>query len=202
MQDIDSPESLDAIPFNKAKKDVADYLEEVVAKNPKTTWTGVTCGPFFDWCLDYNLFACNVKTHEATLFDEGKTRFDSTNIGTVAKAVAKILSMPGKFQNERICISGLAITQAELLEALQKATAPHQWNVSQRSSDSLRKEGFEKLSKNDYSGIVDVIGASLFQEGTGGQYSATRKLENDVLGVKDDLDESVAAYVQRVTAAG
>lgn len=199
VKDIDSPESLAAIPFNKAKKVISDYLEEIVANNPKTTWTGVTCGPFFDWCLDYNLWSCNVQTHQATLFDNGKTRFDSTNIATVGKAVARILSMPEKFQNERIFISGIAITQVEILETLQKATAPHQWTVEHRTSDSLRKDGYEKLAKNDHSGIVDIIGASLFQEGTGGNYSANHKLANDVLGVKDDLEQTVAEYVKRVS---
>ena len=128
------------------------------------------------------------------------TRFDTTNISTVAKAVAKILSMPEKFQNERILISGLAVTQLEVLEAFKKATDPKDWVVAHQTSESLRQEGYEKVAKNDYTGILDVIGASLFQAGHGSYYSEKGNVINELLGVKDDLYQSVEKYINTLSA--
>lgn len=147
-------------------------------------------------CLEYNLFGCDIKTHQATLYDHGQTRFDATNIRSVGKAVAKILSMPEKFQNERILISGMAVTQCEILEAFKKATAATDWTVSHRTADSLRQEGYEKVGNNDFSGVLDIIGASLFQDGHGSYYSRDGVVMNEILGVKDDLYESVEKYVK------
>ena len=103
--------------------------------------------------------------------------------------------MPDKFQNERIFISGMTISQSDILEALKKATGFKDWDVEYGTADSLRQGGYEKISKNDWSGIVGVIGASLFQEGHGSYYSADSKLANEELGVKDDLLETVKKYV-------
>ncbi|MCJ1385156.1 hypothetical protein MMC17_008277 [Xylographa soralifera] len=194
-KDISNPTSLNAIPFNHGKKTIADHLEKVVATHPKTTWTAVVSGPFFDWCLEYDLFGCNIKNRRATLYDQGTTRFDCTNIGTVGKAVARILSMPDKFQNERILISGMAVTQLEILEALKHAIGFKDWDVSYLTAESLRQEGNERMAKNDFNGVLDIIGASLFQAGNGSYYSATGNLVSEQLGVKDDLYQTVKKYV-------
>jgi hypothetical protein len=48
-QDLEDEAALNAIPFNQGKVDIANHLKSVVAAHPETKWTGVTCGPFFDW---------------------------------------------------------------------------------------------------------------------------------------------------------
>ncbi len=141
-----------------------------------------------------------MKKRQATLYDQGTTRFDVTNIATVGKSVSGILSAADKFQNERIYISGVAVTQLEIFEEMKRATATNDndWDVSHRTAESLRDEGFAKIAKNDFSGILDVIGASLFQEGTGSYYSGFETLANEQLGVKDDLSKTVKKYVDGI----
>ena len=109
--------------------------------------------------------------------------------------MAKILSKPDKYQNERIYISGLNITQLDILEALKKTTGIENWDISYRTAESLRQQGQGRMSKGDFMGIADIIDASLFQDGNGSNHSAIRKLENKELGVKDDLYETVQKYV-------
>jgi hypothetical protein len=111
--------------------------------------------------------------------------------------VAKILSMPERFQNERIYISGMAVTQLDILEAFKKATGPEkEWDVSHRTAESLRQQGNDKLAKNDFGGVFDVIAASLFEVDNGSYYSKNVPVMNDVLGVEDDLYQSVDEYVR------
>lgn len=88
----------------------------------------------------------------------------------------------------------MAVTQLEILEALKHATGFKDWDVSYGTADSLRQEGNKKLANNDFNGVLDIIGASLFQAGNGSYYSATGNLANEQLGVKDDLYQTVKKY--------
>ena len=189
---------MDALPFNRPKKDIADYIVEVLKSHPSTTWTALVSGPFFDWALAFGLFGFETKKHKATIYDNGTTTFDATNIGTVGRAVANILSKPDKYQNERLYISGMTITQNDIFEALKKATGVQDWEVDYRTAESLRQQGQERMSKGDFMGITDIIDASSFQDGNGANYSAIRKLENSELGVHDDLNETVQEVVKRL----
>ena len=108
--------------------------------------------------------------------------------------------MPEKFQNERILISGMVVNQLDILEALKKATTSEEWAVSYGSAEKLRQDGNEKLANKDFSGILDIIGASLFQAGNGQHHSSSGKTMNEVLGVKDDLDQSVGDFFKTQSA--
>ena len=83
----------------------------------------------------------------------------------------------------------------EILDAMKRATGVKDWEVSYETAESLRQAGNAKLAKNDFSGVVEIIGAALFEEGNGSHYSATGKLANEQLGVKDDLYQTVKKYV-------
>jgi hypothetical protein len=148
--------------------------------------------------LAYGLFGVDIKNRKITLYDQGTNRFDTTNLDTVGKAVAKILSMPTKFANERVFISGMTVSQVDILGAFKRATGSQDWTVEHKSASGLRAEGFAKIAAGDYSGIVDVIEASNTEPGSGALYSSERKLANEELGVKDDLNASVQQYVNKV----
>lgn len=94
----------------------------------------------------------------------------------------------------------MAVTQVEILDAMKKATEPKDWAVSYRSAESLREEGYDKVAKGDFMGVLDVIGASLFQAENGSYYSWNGKLSNELLGVKDDLYQSVGEFVKAQAA--
>jgi hypothetical protein len=133
------------------------------------------------------------------LYDQGTTRFDATDIDTVGIAVANLLSLPDKFENQRVFISGMAVNQVEILEALKKATKPDEWTVEYGKASELRAAGYEQLNKGDMYGLLPIIGASLFEEGHGQLHSATKPLVNKDLGVKDDLDATVEKYIKSLS---
>ena len=87
------------------------------------------------------------------------------------------------------------VTQLDVLEALKKATGVQHWELQHRTAESLRQQGWDRMSKNDFMGILDIIDASLFQAGCGSNFSPDRTMENEELGVKDDLGETVQKYV-------
>lgn len=109
---------------------------------------------------------------------------------TVGKAVAKVVSLPELYQNQHVYISEYTISQLDIFAAIQKATgtSASEWTVEHRTAESLRQEGYAMIEKNDYSGVLNLIFAAIFQAGNGSEFSSIRKLENEALGLQaEDL---------------
>lgn len=198
LQDLEDPASIQALPFNAGKVEVAQKLVDIAAAHPNTKWTSLVSGPFFDWCLENGILGFDVKNRKANIYNNGTAKFDTTKITTVAKAVVNILSKPNEYQNERVFIAGMTVNQQDILAAMKKATGDEKWEVNEKSAKEHREMGFGKVSKGDWSGVIEIIEASLFEEGQGQLFSTVRKVSNKELGVDDDLDASVKEYVDKL----
>lgn len=133
------------------------------------------------------------------LYDNGVGRFDTTNLSTVGKAVANILTIPNEFQNEYVYISEFTVSQNDIFDALLRITGTKRedWTVEHRTAASMKSQGLEKLEKQDFTGVYDLIFAAVHQPGLGSDFSATRKLRNDALGVtKGDFFEATRKIVE------
>ncbi|KAK9368097.1 hypothetical protein V1509DRAFT_639990 [Lipomyces kononenkoae] len=199
--DVTNPKVVEVVPLFQGKVDATKHIKDVVAKNPTTTWTAVINGPFYDWCLARNIFGLDAKNRTATLYDDGTTKFDTTNIVSLGKVVSGILTVPDEFANRYAFVSEFTVSQNDILDALLKATKTDRkdWTIEHRTTADLRKSGFEKLAKGDFSGAIDLIGSALFQAGLGSDYSTIRKLDNALVGLeKGDLVDVTTNVVQRI----
>jgi hypothetical protein len=150
--------------------------------------------------MERNVFGFDPEKRTATLFDNGTGRFDSINITSLGTVVSGILTRPDEFQNRYVYISDFVISQNDIFEALLKTTKTtrEDWSITYRTTDDLRKEGFEKIGKGNFIGALDLIFAAVFKAGIGSDFSATRKLDNEALGLKQaDLVESTKAVLER-----
>jgi hypothetical protein len=82
-----------------------------------------------------------------------------------------------------------------------KATGSQEsdWKVEERTAESLRQVGQDKISRQDFTGVLNLILAAQFQDGNGSQFSAIRTLENEGLGLeqeKENLDAVTARVVR------
>jgi hypothetical protein len=133
------------------------------------------------------------------LYDNGVGRFDTTNLSTVGYTVAKVLTIPNKFQNEYVYVSEFTVSQNDIFDALLGITGTKRedWKIEHRTAESMKSQGLDKLAKQDFTGVYDLIFAAVHQPGLGSDFSATRKLDNDVLGVvKGDLFEATRKIVE------
>jgi hypothetical protein len=112
----------------------------------------------------------------------------------IGLALIKVLENAELTKNQYVYVSSFQTSQAELLPIVEKVTGS-KFNVNNVSSKELILQGSEKLKKQDYSGIGDVIrGISLGDEGLG-DYSP-EGLWNERLGLqKEDLEETVRLAV-------
>lgn len=183
------PRVLKIVPIFSAKVGTVDYLK---SKEDHITWSSVINGPFFDWGLKVGFLGLNGSTQTATLVDNGAATISATNLRQIGLALVKILENPQLTKNQYIYISSFETTQKELLATAEKITGK-KWTVNHVNSKDLLKSGGEKLAKQDFSGVVDLIQGAAYGEDALGDHRPAG-LWNDKLGLqKEDFEESVKA---------
>ncbi|KAF2010757.1 isoflavone reductase family protein-like protein CipA [Aaosphaeria arxii CBS 175.79] len=186
--DTANPQTLEIAPIMGAKNATVEYLR---SKEDQISWTSIQTGAFFDWGLMVGFLGFDAASKTATFIDEGKGAFTTTNLSQVGEAVVKVLSKPSETKNQYVRVSSFATSQAELLPAIEKATGGEKWTVKNISSEELRKRGNERLAKQDFGGIGDLIQVCAFSKANLGDLRAPG-LWNDKLGLsKADFEASV-----------
>jgi nucleoside-diphosphate-sugar epimerase len=150
--------------------------------------------PLATWGVD-------IKSRQVTFYNGGTNKFDTTNLDTVGKAVANILDSPNGFENRSVFISDYQVSQRDIFNAITKATGSqaNDWKIEERTAESLRQEGYEKIAGQDFGGVLDLISAALYEEGKGSLFSATHVIENEKLGLEQEK-ETLDAATARVLA--
>lgn len=103
-----------------------------------------------------------------------------------------------KTANKYLFINSYRVNQHELLASLKKATPGQEWTVEHVSTEATQKEGFEKLAKNDFSGIKQLLHAVIYGKIPQQDYTLHEELANDTLGLPkpEPLDEVIAKIVK------
>jgi hypothetical protein len=174
------------IPVFAPKVAVIDYLK---TKESEISWTSIITGAFFDWGLKVSFLGLNGSTKTATLIDGGESKFVTTNLRQIGRAIIATLEQPEKTKNQHVYVSSFVTSQKEILAAAEKITG-EKWKVENVVGQEKLNNGLEKLGKHDYSGVVDLLQATVF--GNFGVADFSSKLWNEKLGLeKEDFEESV-----------
>ena len=136
--------------------------------------------------LDYYL-----KGKRVTIYDSGHKLWSSTNIGTVAAAVAKVLLKPHETKNKPMFIASFTVSQWQVLEELEKATGT-KWEVQRMTSEAALEKA-KRLDNKDHSeGLKLLILMLLYADGVnrGADFEKDGLLSNKLLGLPiGDLSE-------------
>ena len=137
-------------------------------------------------------------------------RFDTTTKATVGTAVANLLSLPvtsstgpslSDYKNSFVYVNSFNTSQREILNAVQKSTdtTDSDWNISHKSGQAYIDEGSAMLKQGDMYGMINILYGHHFVEGLGGNFSTSRKVANEALGLsKEDLEETTKRIVESV----
>ncbi|KAL8836936.1 MAG: hypothetical protein Q9170_002736 [Blastenia crenularia] len=192
--DTTSPKMIEMIPIFAGKAKMTDYLK--TKESSGMSWSGVVNGAFFDWGLHTGFLGFDLKTHTATIFDDGNAPVNSSTLSTVAQAVTSILSHPAETANRHIYIQSAKFTQNEMLAALEKSTGK-KWDIKKRDTTEARQVGLQKLGKGDMSGLMDLLPGGIYSGEPESNYDETRKLDNELLGLQQPpLEELVDKVVK------
>lgn len=140
----------------------------------------------------------NLKTHTATVWDDGNKRFTLTNEKQVGQAVVSVLQRPQETQNQYLYVASVETSQNEVLAALEDATNT-KWTINKVTTREQIDEAMQKLGAGDFSGAFTLVRASVFSNvpELHSNYAKDESLANDILGLKLEDVESV---VRRVAA--
>jgi uncharacterized protein YbjT (DUF2867 family) len=186
-----NPEVLSKVPVFKAKVGAVEYLK---SKEDQISWSSIITGAFFDWGLKVGFVGFDLANKKAKLIDNGKGRFTTTNVGQIGLAVVKTLEKASETKNKYIYISSFQTSQAEILATLEKLTG-EKYEVENKGSAESVAEGAEKVSKGDYSGVVDQIKGTALGDHNYGDYTS-EGLWNDKLGLpKESFEGSIKAVL-------
>ncbi|KAJ3019408.1 hypothetical protein HKX48_002107 [Thoreauomyces humboldtii] len=193
----ENKKSQELVPLFKGKLEVVAYLQQVAKDHPSFSYTAIATGPFFDWGVKNGFLGYDLANRKATIFDAGDRKVSFTNLSTIGKSVAGVLSHLKETENKTIYVASVTASQNEVLAALESATGS-KFTVEKRSAVETSKEGLEKLGKGDHSAIVELIRGVAYQEGTGQDFEkeVPGGTANAVLGLpKETLEGSIKAIV-------
>lgn len=185
------------LPPVKGKQDTVEYLQS--KESAGLSWTALIVGCYFDWALKTlpGMFGYNVGKRKVTLYDGGTAKYEATNLPQIGRAVAAILKSE-ETKNRYVYVNSFTISQKEVLAALEKVTGS-KFEVSDGTREGLKKSGLERMEAGDMSGVVEAISAQIFNLNGVNNYSSTKDLWNDKLGLPmESLEDTLREVVKSV----
>jgi len=183
------------ISFFSDRITVADYAKEKAASNPTFSYTIVSTGPFYDWCINNGFTGFYLQSNSATIYDDGNQPASVTTLSSVGQAVAGILSKPRETANKRIYVASFTPSQNEILAVLEEVTGK-KWTTNKISIQDAKVQGFEKIGKGDMSGFAGILMSSTYGPACGNDFRKNATLSNELLGLpKEDLKTVTKAVV-------
>ena len=145
--------------------------------------------------LKNSFLAFNLAEKSATIYNEGNVPVSHTTLSSIGTATAAVLRNFAKTANKNIYVNSYRVTQNEILAALEKATG-EKWKTTPASADELRKQGQEKASKGDYSGLMALILGTIYCGDEALDYAKRRGLDNNALGLPEE--EPLEVFIDKV----
>ncbi|KAI8285913.1 Isoflavone reductase-like protein [Colletotrichum sp. SAR 10_98] len=187
---------IEAVPFFQPKKAQLDWL---TSHEEHISWTAIITGPFFDWGLELGMTGFDLNNRVATLVDGGNTRFTTSTVAQIGRAIISVLEHPSETRNQLVFVESFTTTQLEILNALQEATG-QDWKVKEETSENVRLDGFKKLGGGDIVGggasviMALVLGSEALEDHT----NVKGGIWNERLGLeKESVEDTVRAVMKQ-----
>ncbi|KAL8760294.1 MAG: hypothetical protein Q9184_003389 [Pyrenodesmia sp. 2 TL-2023] len=196
---------------------VKTQYRELIEKLGKSSWIGIACGFWYEFCLGMgpNTYGFDIKNRSLVLFDEGTQAISTSTLPQVGRGVASLLGLKilrddendkspclSDFKNKFAYIASFVVNQKQMLESVLRVTKTEEkdWKISHESSKERFQKGDEMFKAGDFQGLRLAMFARNFYPDESGNFAATRGLDNDKLGLpKEDLDEYTKLAIQWAT---
>ncbi|KAI1401233.1 NmrA-like family protein [Hypoxylon fuscum] len=168
-------QALNTVFHDKGK--VQEYLREKAAEG-SIEWMSIACGMWLKWGMAHDFVGMHVKEGKFVFWDDGDGNFSCTTEENTAAGLVRALKMPDDTKNMCIFLSDFAITQKQLLAAIEMIQGVKYATESVNSQDFI-KEKQEAVRQGD---VFATFGGHLEKE--------PGEIMNERLGLpKHTLDE-------------
>ncbi|KAF4463679.1 hypothetical protein FALBO_9493 [Fusarium albosuccineum] len=164
------------------KTSTHDNLYKLSTQNEFFSWTGISTGLWFDWGLEHLSLSFDKSTRTAEIADSGVEKFQTSNLGFVAKVVAAVLNNPTQTCDKYIPMASFNISQVEILALAEKALG-EKWTAKPYKVSDAQRAAKDALAKGDLdAAFYPLLHGRLLRDGAGlalqhGQNFATGVLE-------------------------
>lgn len=176
-------------------------LRTLIEELGVSSWIGVVCNPWFDFCMRFAALGINPAAKTALLQGSGTsfgtTKANFTTIKRTGESLAAVLGLPeeelAQYRNDWVFFSSFHVTQRDVLESALRVTGTDEsaWTITERKTEDIIKESKEKIANGNRMAGVDLLIALVFAEGMGGDYNA-KVVDYKKLGLApEDLDEVI-----------
>lgn len=185
------------LPLFAHKKAEQRYLEELAAQD-KISYTVVINGPFLDFGLNHGFLGPDLKKRQITYLDGGISKFSTTTLPTVAKAVVGVLTKLDETKNRAVYVQDAALTLKDLFRLSKQALGEEGWTeIDGGTTEEKERLSYEKLAKGqkDMGVFVGFLMSAIFREGYGGDF---QQLDNELFGIVELREDEIVELIREV----
>lgn len=158
-------------------------------------WMSVSCGMWIRWSMANDFLGMHIGERRFVFWDDSEGYFSCTTEENSAQGLVNALLAAGTdrddWKNTNIYLSDFAITQRQLLEAIERVQGV-QYTTDTIDSCSFIKEKQDAVAAGDVTGTFALIETGFVTGRYGGHLEKEGEIQNDKLGLpKKTLDEVV-----------
>ena len=157
----------------RSKREVRRLIESCGV----SSWVSIVVGPWLDLGLSTWRWGVDVKARKATIWSGANARINTASVLRTAQAVAAVVSLPEadllKHKNGAVYAPSVQLTQREILEAVQHATAStdSEWDLTFSDAKVAARDCEEKIRQGQAAAHSVKFSITHFLEDYGGDFS-------------------------------
>ncbi|KAF3917821.1 hypothetical protein ABW20_dc0104950 [Dactylellina cionopaga] len=190
-------QALSSVFYEKGK--VQKYLREKADKG-EIEWMSISCGMWLKWSAHHEFLGLHVGEKRFVFWDDGEGFFSCTTEENTALALINALKAGDAYKNTNFFISDFAITQKQLLEAVERIQGV-KYATEYVDSWKLIEEKKAAAKTGDVFATYALVETGFVTGRYSGHLEKEGPIENEKLGLaKKNLDEVVTATLKSVGA--
>ncbi|KAK7708119.1 hypothetical protein SLS64_006941 [Diaporthe eres] len=183
-------------PVFREKGEVQDHLRTL---EHRMEWMSVACGMWLKWSATHEFLGMHIAERKFVLWDDGEGLFSTTTEENTALAVVNALTKKWEeTANKVVWLSDFAVSQKQLLEAVERATG-EKFETESIDSESFIREKQAAAAAGDGEATYALIETGFVTGKYGGHLEEEGEIMNDLLELpKRSFDEVIKTAVEAV----
>ncbi|UKZ74708.1 hypothetical protein TrVFT333_002378 [Trichoderma virens FT-333] len=190
-------QALNLVFHDKGK--IQEYLR-AKAQAGVIEWMSISCGMWIRWSMAHDFLGMHIGERRFVFWDDGEGYFSCTTEENSAQGLVNALLTAGTdrdvWKNTNVYLSDFAITQKQLLEAIERIQGV---KYTTESIDGYKfiEEKQAAVAAGNATATFDLIETGFVTGRYGGHLEKEGEIQNDKLGLpKQTLDEVVKAALE------
>lgn len=173
-----------------------------------SSWITMCCSFWYEFSIAQapEWYGFDFANKKMTLYDDGKTRINTSTWLQCGRAIAALLSLKelpedendesptiSRWRNKPMYVSSFLVSQREMLDSIQRVTGTtdKDWTIEYEGAKARWERGVKLMQSGDPRGRAQAMYSRTFFSNGDGDFQSKYGLDNDVLSLpEEDMDEA------------